>query len=240
MAPIRLIRNPGDCLAALEDSGPVWAGVGLRSLVWERGHGADRRALARGGAGGALPRRAGRDRGAALPGDLAAGAGTDLPRSGRGAGLRAALGRGTGGPLQRAWPCGAGRPAATEWPGGEPADQRCAGRPGRAAADATRGRRAVERAEGRGLDGAPAWPGAGASAARLGRAAADRVVPSGAAPAASQGGNARAERGLQGGLDAAVAAARAAHPNRPVEVWAEDEHRLGLKPIRRRVWAPVG
>ena len=26
----------------------------------------------------------------------------------------------------------------------------------------------------------------------------------------------------------------------PVEVWATDEHRLGLKPIRRRVWAPVG
>jgi transposase len=25
-----------------------------------------------------------------------------------------------------------------------------------------------------------------------------------------------------------------------VEVWAEDGHRLGLKPVRRRVWAPVG
>jgi transposase len=37
-----------------------------------------------------------------------------------------------------------------------------------------------------------------------------------------------------------VARARAAHPDRPVEVWAEDEHRLGLKPVRRRVWAPVG
>ena len=23
-----------------------------------------------------------------------------------------------------------------------------------------------------------------------------------------------------------------------LEVWAFDEHRLGLKPIRRRVWAP--
>lgn len=37
-----------------------------------------------------------------------------------------------------------------------------------------------------------------------------------------------------------MARAKAAHPDRPVEVWAEDEHRLGLKPIRRRVWAPVG
>jgi transposase len=37
-----------------------------------------------------------------------------------------------------------------------------------------------------------------------------------------------------------VAQAKATHPDRPVEVWAEDEHRLGLKPIRRRVWAPIG
>ena len=41
-------------------------------------------------------------------------------------------------------------------------------------------------------------------------------------------------------MDGAVAQAAAEHPDRPVEVWAEDEHRLGLKPIRRRVWAPVG
>ena len=38
----------------------------------------------------------------------------------------------------------------------------------------------------------------------------------------------------------ALAQAAAAHPDRPVEVWAADEHRLGLKPVRRRVWAPVG
>jgi hypothetical protein len=25
-----------------------------------------------------------------------------------------------------------------------------------------------------------------------------------------------------------------------VEIWAEDEARLGLKPVVRRVWAPVG
>jgi hypothetical protein len=29
-------------------------------------------------------------------------------------------------------------------------------------------------------------------------------------------------------------------PGRPVEVWAFDEHRLGLKPITRRVWARKG
>ncbi len=42
------------------------------------------------------------------------------------------------------------------------------------------------------------------------------------------------------GLEEAVAQAKAAPPGRPVEVWAADEHRLGLKPVRRRVWAPVG
>jgi transposase len=29
---------------------------------------------------------------------------------------------------------------------------------------------------------------------------------------------------------------RAAHPGKAVEVWAEDEARLGLKPVSRRVW----
>ena len=32
-----------------------------------------------------------------------------------------------------------------------------------------------------------------------------------------------------------------AHPEaKQVEIWAEDEARLGLKPVIRRVWAPVG
>jgi transposase len=40
---------------------------------------------------------------------------------------------------------------------------------------------------------------------------------------------------------AAVAAEEAAkHPDKAVEVWTTDEPRLGLKPIRRRVWAPQG
>jgi hypothetical protein len=33
---------------------------------------------------------------------------------------------------------------------------------------------------------------------------------------------------------------RAANPGKAVEVWAEDEARLGLKPITRRVWWPEG
>ena len=31
-----------------------------------------------------------------------------------------------------------------------------------------------------------------------------------------------------------------AYPEAKVELWAEDEARLGLKPVLRRVWAPVG
>jgi transposase len=33
---------------------------------------------------------------------------------------------------------------------------------------------------------------------------------------------------------------RRAHPGKAVELWAQDEARLGLKPIARRVWAPKG
>jgi transposase len=31
-----------------------------------------------------------------------------------------------------------------------------------------------------------------------------------------------------------------AHPQATIRVWAEDEHRLGLLPVVRRVWAPEG
>src|SRR3954454_8173021 len=37
-----------------------------------------------------------------------------------------------------------------------------------------------------------------------------------------------------------VAEEAAKHPATPVEVWATDEHRIVLKPILRRVWAPKG
>lgn len=33
---------------------------------------------------------------------------------------------------------------------------------------------------------------------------------------------------------------RRAHPNAQFELWAEDEHRIGLKPILRKVWARKG
>jgi hypothetical protein len=37
-----------------------------------------------------------------------------------------------------------------------------------------------------------------------------------------------------------VAKLRQARPQKRVEVWAQDEARLGLKPVARRVWAPRG
>lgn len=33
---------------------------------------------------------------------------------------------------------------------------------------------------------------------------------------------------------------RAKYPHAEIEVWSEDEHRLGLQPILRRVWTPIG
>jgi transposase len=47
-------------------------------------------------------------------------------------------------------------------------------------------------------------------------------------------------RRVQKKLDGAVAEERAKPPELPVEVWATDEHRVGLKPILRGVWAPIG
>jgi hypothetical protein len=37
-----------------------------------------------------------------------------------------------------------------------------------------------------------------------------------------------------------LAALRRTHPDKAVELWCEDEARLGLKPVARRVWAERG
>jgi transposase len=41
-------------------------------------------------------------------------------------------------------------------------------------------------------------------------------------------------------LPEAIAEVRAAHPTAQIELWSEDEHRIGLKPILRRVWRKKG
>jgi len=55
-----------------------------------------------------------------------------------------------------------------------------------------------------------------------------------------QGGQPRRARRLEKKLETKVAAVHEAHPGAAVEVWASDEHRIGLKPLLRRVWAPKG
>jgi hypothetical protein len=44
----------------------------------------------------------------------------------------------------------------------------------------------------------------------------------------------------KGGLADQLALIAAQHPGRELAVWTEDEHRLGLLPILRRIWAPKG
>lgn len=48
------------------------------------------------------------------------------------------------------------------------------------------------------------------------------------------------KRRLKKTLPEAIARIQAEHAHATVEVWAEDEHRIGLKPIVRRVWCKKG
>lgn len=41
-------------------------------------------------------------------------------------------------------------------------------------------------------------------------------------------------------LSESVAEVRATHPDAEISVWAEDEHRIGLHPVNRRVWVLEG
>ena len=82
--------------------------------------------------------------------------------------------------------------------------------------------------------------GEGRGPARLGGVEGLRNVDPASAPQKSEVRLARSGGGVQKNLEDAVAEEAAKHPDRPVEVFASDEHRLGLKPVTRRVWAPVG
>src|SRR5688500_12740056 len=67
-----------------------------------------------------------------------------------------------------------------------------------------------------------------------------RAQPASPTPQARQGGERRGAGGVQKNLAPQVDGRRAENPDRPVEAWAFDEHRVGLKPIARRQWAPIG
>ncbi len=68
----------------------------------------------------------------------------------------------------------------------------------------------------------------------------DRLVDPEAASEEPEIGDAGRSGGVQKKLADAVAEEAAKHPGKPVEVFATDQRRIGLKPVTRRVWAPVG
>src|SRR3954451_24133407 len=191
------------------------------------------------GAGPALPGGPVSDRAVAPAGRLAPEPGPERAGGGAGHRLRAALGRRGRAPLRGGWAGRPGRPAARERGRQAAAGGRgrggAAGRAGRAA----RRRGAVDGAEGGDVDGGPARP-QGLAATRLGLPQETRLQRPAAPAAARQGGGPRGAGGVQKKLAAQVDEDREAEPGRPVEVRAFDEHRLGLKPVLRRQWAPEG
>lgn len=70
--------------------------------------------------------------------------------------------------------------------------------------------------------------------------AATRLYVAGAAPAPSAAGLRTSASRLQKKLGDTLLEVKAAHPAETVELWTQDEARLGLKPILRRVWSPKG
>ena len=68
----------------------------------------------------------------------------------------------------------------------------------------------------------------------------DRLVDPEATSKKPEIGFACRGRCIQKKLTDAVIEEAAKHPGKPIEVFATDEHRIGLKPVTRRVWAPIG
>jgi hypothetical protein len=98
----------------------------------------------------------------------------------------------------------------------------------------------VERAEGGALDRAEERLGEGACPARLGVSEEGAYEPSGSQALKRPGSRIAGAGGFQKNLPERLKEIEKAHPGAEVELWAEDEARLGLKPVIRRVWAPVG
>ena len=67
-----------------------------------------------------------------------------------------------------------------------------------------------------------------------------RIYLAGATPQASAGGHSGRASCLQKKLGETVADLQRDYPEDAVELWTQDEARLGLKPILRRQWAPRG
>ncbi len=182
----------------------------------------------------------GRDVFAAFSDDLAFGEGP-FDRRGREDDLVwPAVDRTASGALQRVRTFGVGRSAARQRRGGDSfeagAPRPSAGSPCPIAAR----RRALDERQSGALDGGRVGFGAAGAATRLGSVAGDRLVDPEAAAAQPEGGDAGGARRFQKKLAEVVAEEAARHPDTPIETFATDEHRIGLKPVIRRVWAPIG
>src|SRR5215218_9191987 len=97
----------------------------------------------------------------------------------------------------------------------------------------------VERAEGGALDSAQERLGEGARPAGF-RVSEEGGYESPGSQAFQRPGRTFREGGFQKSLPERVREIEELHPEAEVQLWAEDEARLGLKPVVRRVWAPVG
>jgi transposase len=100
----------------------------------------------------------------------------------------------------------------------------------------------VDRTEGGAVDRRASRPPArrDPAEARLGLSAAARLYAARAPAAARASGRPGGASRVSKTLRETVEEERAQAPDRVVELWAEDEHRAGLKPILRRVWAKRG
>src|SRR5215204_1559982 len=147
-------------------------------------------------------------------------------------------------PLQRAGGGCSGRPSPLqsrrqgEGPAGRGRRRGAFGGPAGAAAGLG-GRWDVERAEGGALDSQEERVGEGAPPAGFRVPQEGEIQPPGS-QARERPGRGSREGGFQKSLPVKLEALQEAHPGAEVQLWAEDEARLGLKPVTRRVWAPVG
>ena len=150
------------------------------------------------------------------------------------------LGPGPGQAVERRGARRPGRPPGHHQRRPVQADARAAVRAALGPGAAAPRRRPVDRAQGRRLR-PDALGRRGLQADRLGVAAGPGPDAPGAPAQEPQGRHPGASSGPgKDATDRWIAELRREHPDKRVEVWAEDEARLGLKPIVRRVWAPRG
>jgi len=90
------------------------------------------------------------------------------------------------------------------------------------------------------VDGRRTRPHIGRGPTWMGGFEGDRLVDPEATSKKPEIGFACRGRCIQKKLTDAVIEEAAKHPGKPIEVFATDEHRIGLKPVTRRVWAPIG